>query len=294
MALTRERFRELIGLEEPPISLRSAKIEARDGYVVEHLRLSLGGEEVRGVLLRPTTPGPHPAILFGHSHGDVYDIGAMELLDGRDYLFGPPGPALARAGFVALCIDMPIFGERATMTEAAASKALLWYGQSLFGRMLCDHSATLTYLASRPDVDASRIGAYGLSMGCTLSYWLAAMDERIAAVAHLCCFADLREMIRQGAHNGHGIYLMVPGLLNEADAGAIGALIAPRPQLICLGEADRLTPPEAVAIAWAETSAAYAGAPEALRLVSEPGVGHRETETMRKAVLEFFAETLGR
>ena len=105
MALTRERFRELIGLEEPSVALRSAKIEARDGYVVEHLRLSLGDEEVRGVLVRPVTPGPHPAILVGHSHGGVYDIGAMELLEGRDYLFDPPGPALARAGYVALCID---------------------------------------------------------------------------------------------------------------------------------------------------------------------------------------------
>jgi dienelactone hydrolase len=294
MPLTRVRFRELIGPAEPPVVLRSAKIEAADGYVVEHLSLSLGDTAVRGILTRPLSPGLHPAILYGHSHGGKYHIGAAELLEGREYLLDPLGPVFARAGFVTLSIDMPIFGERATVKESAAAKALLWYGKSLFAQMLGEHAAALTYLCARPDVDASRVGAFGISMGCTLSYWLAAMDERIAAVAHLCCFADQREMIRQGKHDGHGIYMMVPGLLNEADAGAIGALVAPRPQLICVGEADSLTPPEAVAIAWAETSASYAAASGRLRLVSEPGVGHQETPRMREAVLEFFAETLGR
>lgn len=293
MAVTRERLRELIGLDEPAVTLLSSRIESRGDYVVEHLALSLGGTEVRGILARPANAtGRLPAILYGHSHGGLYYIGADELLDGREYLLDPPGPAFARAGYVTLCIDMPVFGTRATVSEAYASKALLWYGKGLFGQMLCDHSAALTYLASRPDVDAARIGAFGISMGCTLSYWLAAMDERIAAVAHLCCFADLRTMIDLGAHDGHGVYLIVPGLLNEADAGAIGALVAPRPQLICIGEADALTPPLAVERALAETRAAYAAAPERLELVSEPGVGHRETARMRAATLDFFARTL--
>ncbi|ODT26885.1 MAG: hypothetical protein ABS35_10040 [Kaistia sp. SCN 65-12] len=293
MAITRARLRQLIGLVEPAVSLSAAQIEQRDDYEVEHLTLRLGDTEVRGILTRPLkVEGRLPAILYGHSHGGRYDIGADELLDGREYLLDPLGPAFARAGYVTLAIDMPVFGKRATVTEGAVAKALLWYGKGLFSQMLCDHSAALTYLASRPDVDAERIGAFGISMGCTLSYWLAAMDERIKAVAHLCCFADLRKMIELGNHDGHGVYLIVPGLLNEADAGAIGALVAPRPQLICIGEADSLTPPAAVALAWEETSAAYANAPGRLQLVSEPGVKHQETPRMRAAALSFFAGNL--
>lgn len=293
MAITRDRLRQLVGLVEQPVSLSAARIEEHDGYEVEHLALKLGDTEVRGILTRPLrAEGRLPAILYGHSHGGRYDIGADELLEGREYLLDPLGPVFARAGYVTLAIDMPVFGERATLTESAAAKALLWYGKGLFGQMLCDHSAALTYLASRPDVDATRIGAFGISMGCTLSYWLAAMDERIKAVAHLCCFADLRKMIELGNHDGHGVYLIVPGLLNEADAGAIGALVAPRPQLICIGEADGLTPPAAVALAWEETSAAYAAAPDRLQLVSEPGVKHQETPRMREAALAFFARYL--
>jgi dienelactone hydrolase len=293
MAVTRHRLRELLGLAEPAVSLDVVRTEDCGDYIVEHLTLLLDGRPVRGILTRPTSiAGQAPAILYGHSHGGGYHIGADELLDGREYLIDPLGPAFARAGYVTLCIDMPTFGKRATETESFAAKALLWYGRGLFGRMLCDHSAALSYLASRPDVDPTRIGAFGISMGCMLSYWLAATDERIAAVAHLCCFADFRTMIELGAHDGHGVYLIVPGLLNEADAGAIGALVAPRPQLVCIGEADALTPPLAVERAWAETSAAYGRLGGVLEKVSEPGIGHRETGRMREATLAFFARHL--
>lgn len=292
--ITRERFRSLVGLDEPSISLISSQAEEADGYVIEHLRLRLGDEDVRGILTRPRENGrPLPAILYGHSHGGGYEIGAGELLDGREYLVDPLGPVFARAGYVTLCIDMPVFGERAIVSEGYAAKARLWHGKSLFGQMLSDHAAALSYLVGRADVDASRIGAFGISMGCVLSYWLAALDERIAAVAHLCCFADFRTMIELDAHDGHGIYLTVPGLLREADGGSIAALISPRPQLVCIGEADHLTPPEAVARAWNELEPAYLRHPDQLQLVSEPGSGHCETPRMRQAALAFFERHLG-
>lgn len=294
MAITADRFSQLLGFENLPVRLVSRTAHTVDDYVVETVRLEIGGEAVRGFVTRPAAAtGRLPAILYGHSHGGRYDVGARELLDGREYLVGPLGPVFAKAGYVTLAIDMPIFGERATVKESAAAKALLWHGKSLFGQMLSNHAAALAYLAGRDDVDAARIGAFGLSMGCVLSYWLAAIDPRIAAVAHLCCFADFRTMIELGAHDGHGIYLTVPGLLREADGGSIAALIAPRPQLICVGEADRLSPPEAVARALEELRPAYAGAPERLEVVSEPGVGHEETATMRAAVLRFFGAWLG-
>lgn len=293
--ITPDRFRDLLHYEDRGVSLISRDLEEQGDFAIEHLRLRIGEEEVRGILTRPLDAESRlPAILYGHSHGGGYSIGARELLDGREYLLSPLGPVFARAGYVTLCIDMPVFGERATVSESAAAKALLWYGESLFGEMLSDHGAALTYLAGRDDVDASRIGAFGISMGCVLSYWLAAIDQRIAAVAHLCCFADFRTMVALGAHDGHGIYLTVPGLLRETDAGHIAGMIAPRPQLICIGEVDRLTPQAAVARAMAEVRPAYTSVPDALEVISEPGVGHEETERMRAAVLDFFGRWLAR
>jgi Dienelactone hydrolase and related enzymes len=294
MAITIERFAELLSFERRDPTELARAVEPMGDYVVERLDLRIGSETVRGLLTRPAEgSGRRPAILYGHSHGGGYAIGASELLDGREYLVDPLGPVFARAGYVTLCIDMPVFGKRATVSEGSAAKALLWHGKSLFGEMLSDHGAALGYLAGRDDVDAARIGAFGMSMGCTLSYWLAALDPRIAAVAHLCCFADFCTMIELGAHDGHGIYLTVPGLLCEADAGSIAGLIAPRPQLICVGEADRLSPTAAVARAMEDLRPAYAQAPERLEFLSEPGVGHEETPRMRVAVLDFFGRWLG-
>lgn len=293
MPVTRQRLRQLLRWEEPPLEVLSGTEQEMPDHVREIVQFRIGNEPVRGVLTRPKeAAGPRPALLYAHSHGGKYHIGADELVQGRDYLLDPPGPALARAGYITLCIDMPCFGTRSDVSESAASKALLWYGGSLLGKMLCEEAAALTYLASRPDVHASRIGALGMSMGSTLSYFHAALDERIVAVAHLCCFADQRTMIELGAHDGHGIYMTVPGLLAEADAGSIAALIAPRPQLVCLGEADTLTPAPAVERAWAELAPAYRDLPDRLERVSEPGIGHVETQRMRDAVLAFFASHL--
>jgi dienelactone hydrolase len=254
-----------------------------------------GGEPVRGLLTRPDGQDrPLPGILYIHAHGNRHDIGAAELTLGRPALQSPLGPVLAAKGFVTLAIDLPCFGERAGVTESAAAKALLWEGRSLAGQMLGELSSTVEYLARRPDVDAQRIGVFGISMGATLGYWLAAVEPRIACVMQLCCFADFRALIATGAHDLHGIYLTVPGLLGVASNGAIAGLVAPRPQLICIGDRDPLTPPNAVDIAFAQTVAAYAaaGARENLVLHREAEGGHAESAAMREKVLEFAAAHL--
>jgi dienelactone hydrolase len=292
LAITRKRLRELFGIDEPTLKVVSRNAEERDGYVLETLRFETAeGVAIRGFLSRPSAPGRYPAIVYAHAHGGRYDIGAAEFTEGRGALLGPFAGVLATAGYVSLCIDMPTFGERATVTESAATKALLWYGKSLFGQMLSEQAAVATYLATRADVDARRIGMYGISMGATLAYWLAAVDERIAAIAHLCCYADFATLIELGAHEGHGIYLTVPGLLAETSTGEIAGLVAPRPQLICLGEDDSLTPPPSIDRALLTTRAMYGEGP--LEVLRQPGIGHQETPEMRTAVMDFFWRHLG-
>ena len=132
-------------------------------------------------------------------------------------------------------------------------------------------------------------------MGATLGYWLGAVEPRVAAVAHLCCFADFGPLLESGAHDLHGVYLTVPGLLALASNGEIAGTIAPRPQFVGLGADDPLTPPEAREPALARLRAAYAaaGAEAALRVRVEPNVGHRETPEMRAEVMRFLCDALG-
>ncbi len=282
----------LLALPERSVPhLVARAVEDRGDHAVERLALEIRGAAVRGILVRPQGEGPFPAVLYCHAHGARYEIGADELLDGRPSLIAPYGPALARAGFAAFAIDMPTFGERREPGESALSKALLWYGRTLMGEMLGDLLAAFDYLASRDDVDGRRIAALGLSMGATHAFFLGALEPGLAGAAHLCCFADWQSLVATGAHDLHGHYMTIPGLLAQTSVGRIAGAIAPRPQLVCVGDRDPLTPPEAVDRALAETRAAYEalGAAEALTIERSPGTGHVETPAMRAAVFAFLA-----
>jgi dienelactone hydrolase len=251
-----------------------------------------GGEAIRGFLCRPPGPGPHPAVLVIHAHGNAHGIGAAELVAGRPALQGPLGPALAAAGIASLCLDLPCFGDRAGVAESAAAKAALWRGGSLAGQMVGESKAALDWLAAQDWVMPGRIGVFGISMGATLGYWLAGIDPRVRAVAHLCCLADFAALIAGGAHDLHGIYLCVPGLIGLAPNGVIAGLAAPRAQFAGLGDRDPLTPPAAADIALAQLRAAYAAGGR-LVIHREPDEGHRETPAMRAAVMAFLRAELG-
>ena len=292
----RRQLSEAFEIGAHSLRFLGAETATGDGYVLETLSFSSGeGETVRGYVTRPPdATAPLPAILYIHAHGGRYEIGADELIAGRPALLSPPAPVFASEGYLTLTIDLPCFGTRQDPGESARAKARIWHGRSLAGQMLGELHSALDYLAARPDVDASHIAAYGISMGATFSYWLAAVDDRISALAHLCCYADFDKMIASGAHDGHGIYLSVPGLLDLASNGVIAGLVAPRPQFVGLGARDPLTPPDAIEKALSETRAAYsaAGADGAFQVLFESEGGHAETPALRRAVLDFFAQNL--
>ncbi len=250
------------------------------------------GEPVGGFLMCSEGAHTGPVILVIHAHGGAYEIGARELLDGRPAQPGPLGPALLKRGIASLCVDLPCFGARAGVSEQSAAKAALWAGASLAGQMLGELSSQLDWLVGDGRFDARRVGVYGLSMGATLGYWLASVEPRIAALAQLCCLADLDRLIVSGAHDRHGIYLTVPGLPGLARNGVIAGLVAPRPQLVCLGAQDALTPPDALAVALDDLEAGYGAASDALEILIDPDVGHQETPQMRARVLSFFTQHL--
>jgi len=281
------------GFEPSRFKTISQTTEPADGFRAMKLILERAdGEHVGGFLTGPAGEWRGlPAIVYIHAHGAKYEIGARELLDGRPALRGPYAADLARQGIVALALDMPCFGDRATEPESAAAKRHLWNGTTLFGEILNDLGGAIDVLAAQNGVDAKRIGTFGLSMGATLAFWLAALDTRIAAVAHLCCFADLGELVRQNGHDLHGIYMTVPGLLPKIRTGQIAGLAAPRPHYAAMGAKDPLTPPETIDIGLADLKLAY-GDSNALRVHVDPDTGHVETPRMRADVLRFFAESL--
>lgn len=279
-----------------PVSAELIDRTERNGYVLETLKLDLNGlEPVPAYFVSPLdAEGPVPAILYNHAHGDEYEIGKEELLDGRSFLADPPyAEALTRAGYSALCMDAWCFGERRGRSEGDAFKEMLWNGRVLWGMMVYDSLKALDYLAARPDVDPSRIAALGISMGSTMSWWTAALDTRISVCVDLCCLTDFEALIETRGLSGHGIYYYVPSLLKHFTSAEINALVAPRPHLSLAGNFDPLTPPAGLDRIDAELRRVYTelGAEDAWMLVRSD-TGHFETAAMRKEVMAFLLSRL--
>jgi len=274
-----------------PISAELIKIEEREDYVLEILLLDLNGiEPVPAYYARPKGMVANaPAVLYNHAHGGRYQVGKQEFINGCGALQSPPyARLLTELGYCGLCIDAWNFGERRGRTEADLFKEMLWRGQVLWGMMVYDSIRAVDYLATRPEIDPQRLATLGLSMGSTMAWWLAALDERIRVCVDICCLTDFGELIRTRSLDGHGIYYYVPGLLKHFDTAQINALIAPRAHLSLAGNYDRLTPPAGLDKIDAALREVYTkhGVPEKWSMLRYD-TGHFETAHGRAAIIDF-------
>ena len=279
-----------------PIEATTIAQEQREHWVLEKLVLDLNGiEPVPAYFVRPnTTTGPLPTILYNHAHGGNYVLGKDELIDGRSALQAPPyAQALALQGIAALCIDTWAFGERRGRTESEIFKKMLWSGQVMWGMMVYDSLRAMDYLVSRSDVDADHIGTLGISMGSTMAWWVAALDERVKVCIDICCLTDFQALIDAQGLDGHGIYYYVPNLLKHFTTTRINALIAPRPHLSLAGNFDRLTPPDGLDEIDGHLKKLYGkfNASDRWELLRYD-TGHFETAHMRSSILSFLQNWL--
>jgi dienelactone hydrolase len=235
-----------------PKPARVVSKEDHEGYTLERLVLDLNGiEDVPAILLIPKKRRERaPGLLYIHWHGGMYDLGKEQLLKG---VTAQPAYAsvCAEKGLVTLAIDSWCFGERKHEKDGGegeqdAFKLMLWRGQVLYGMMMFDEYRAMDYLASRPEVDAQRLGAFGMSMGATKAWWLAALDPRVKVCMDVCCLTDYEELIRTHGLKEHGIYYYVPSLLKSFQTADVNELIVPRPHLSVNGRQDPLTPPAGV------------------------------------------------
>lgn len=252
------RRKELWGMlgdlpwDHHPSAAKLVRTEKHDGYTLERLLLDLNGQEpVPALLLIPDKRQERaPGMLYIHWHAGMYGLGKEQLVRGVE---AQPAyaPVCAEKGIVTLAIDSWCFGERQHETdghegEQDAFKLMLWKGQVLFGMMLFDEFRALDYLASRPEVDRKQLGVFGMSMGATKAWWLAALDPRVKLCMDVCCLTDYEELIKNHGLKEHGIYYYVPSLLKHFESAQINELIVPRAHLSVNGRQDPLTPPAGV------------------------------------------------
>jgi len=305
----RTRLNELLGALPPhpkKLAVETLSREDRGDYLLEKFQLENGaGSLVPGYLLLPKqSPSKAPAILYCHWHGGHYDVGKEELF-GTNATPVPAGPALARMGFVVLAIDAYGFGERngqgpggaserGGAGELTASKLNLWLGRTLWGMIVRDDLIALDYLCSRPEVDSSRVGVTGISMGATRTWWAMALDDRLKAGVAICCLTRYQNLIQHESLKSHGIYYFVPGMLRHFDTEAVVALAAPRPLLFLSGETDAGSPIDGIHAIEGKVAPIYQlyGARTRFESIIYPGVGHLYTPDMWQRMVAWMEREL--
>ncbi len=275
-------------------------VEDRGSYTLERFEFHNGVDMiVPGILAIPKQrKGKSPVIIGMHGHSGSKN----------EYLPNPERETsldwmLVRNGYAVAAIDGYFNGERvgqgpngkqdeAGAQESALFKLHLWQGRTLWGMMLRDEQCLLDYLATRSELDMTKVGATGMSMGCTRAWWLAAIDDRVHSIVGVACFTRYTELL---AHrSSHGIYYFVPGLLKHFDTEAIYALVAPRPMLMLSGDQDYNAPPDGVEVLEKKIAPVYQlyGKPDAFRSVLYKNTGHEYLPEMRDEMIQWFQRTL--
>ena len=277
--------------------------EENDDYTIERFEFQNGVDAVvTGVLLVPKgIKKPVPAIILAHGHS-----GSTDVLCINEKSSQCAGPTLARKGYVVAAIDSYFCGGRigkgpAGKTEGkppgeefSLFKYHLLMGRSLWGMMVRDQQCLIDYLETRKEVDPKQIGVSGMSMGCTTSWWLGAVDERIASVVGVACFTRYTELLAHGNLRSHGINYFVPGVFAHFDTEAIHALIAPRPHLELSGDQDQGAPLDGVVQLEKKLGQVYRlyDASSNFRSIVYEKTGHEYLPEMREEMVRWFEKTL--
>jgi dienelactone hydrolase len=260
----RERFHELLGPlpDMVPLAPETLGTVPCDGYARHKVVFdSEDTMSVPGYLLVPDDrhePGPAVLAIHGHGPGKSHVCGLAETAQpNADY-----ARQLVRRGYVVLAPDLRCFGERLDEGPAdhyACDTNLVhatMAGTVPVTQNLWDMARALDFLEQHPLVDPARLGVVGLSYGGTLALFLAAYDQRVAAVV-VSGFLSSWAAAHAIPFNMCGSQIL-PGVLGRLEHVDIAALVAPRPMLVESGSADPIFPVEPARQTVARLRAVYA------------------------------------
>lgn len=215
-----------------PLRAQEGPVVACDGFTLQNVLFeSQPGVYVVGHLALPTAPQfrpPYPAVAMPMGHSDRGILAPCY----ADHL-----AMMARAGFAAFTWDPLSQGERrqgeprfdATWGECAVEHTRLgargWLVGWNFARFrIWDGIRAIDYLASRKDVDLSRLGVCGTSGGGTMSAYLQAIDSRVKVAFPNCFVSSIREVFAcRGCHDAEQFYWgQLTDGLNHAAILALG------------------------------------------------------------------------
>ena len=136
-------------------------------YTAENVTFNNGAITLAGTLTLPEGEGPHPAIVLISGSGPQ---DRDERLTGIGFApFAVIADHLTRAGIAVLRYDDRGVGQSGGDYNAATT-----------ADFAADAQAALTYMQSRPEIDAAQVGVLGHSEGAAAAAHLAAADSEVA------------------------------------------------------------------------------------------------------------------
>ncbi|MBL8891820.1 MAG: acetylxylan esterase [Planctomycetaceae bacterium] len=294
----RRQLAEMLGLDPMPprTALRPVVTGevAAEGVIVERLHFqSLPGLYVTCNFYRPAeVKEPLPAILYLCGHARVAENGISY---GNKTAYHHHGVWFARHGYVCLMLDTIQLGEIEGVHHGTYNLNQWWWnsrGYTPAGVEAWNGIRALDYLEQRPEVDAKRIGVTGRSGGGAYSWWVAALDERVAAAVPVAGITSLQNHVVDGCVEGH-CDCMYPVNTYRWDFAQVAALIAPRPLLIANSDNDPIFPLEGVVEVHQKTRKIYRllGADSNLGLNITPGP-HTDTQELQVPAFRWFDQHL--
>ena len=184
----RERWIKFLGPmpePRPAVALEILKTESLPTIIRQLVRYE--GEPgifVEGYLLMPKaateSKSKYPAVLAMHptTNATIDDIAGISGQDTKQF-----GLALAQRGFIVFCPRCFLWQDVTSLNEAVEKHRERHPNTTGMAKMLYDAMRGVDVLESLPQVDRSRIGAIGHSLGAKEALYLAAFDERIKAAA---------------------------------------------------------------------------------------------------------------
>lgn len=286
--------------ERTPLNARTVGVLDGDGYRVERVIFESQPKfYVTANLYVPKSgTAPYPAILFPLGHetpgAKAYDAWQRVLI------------SMAKKGYVCLAWDTLGQGERiqlfdedlgvskvrsSTTEHTVLGTQTLLVGESIARYTIWDGMRALDYLASRKEVDATRIGLTGNSGGGTHTAYLAALDGRIAAAAP-SCFITTWSRLLQTIGPQDAEQCIPPSIAEGLDHGDFILSFAPKPYMMLTAIRDFFSITGA-----RETHQEAKGIYRALDMEQKMGMmdaddGHGYTLPRRLAAYKFFSRWL--
>jgi dienelactone hydrolase len=188
--------------------------------------------------------------------------------------------------------EIAAYNKWASDHEHLMAKSLFCAGTTWPGVFTAEDQRALDYLASRPDVDAGRIGCAGLSGGGLRTCYLAGLDDRIRCACCVGMMTTWRDYLLNKCHT-HTWMIYIPGLPPDLDYPEILGLRVPLATLVQNDNDDQLfTRPEMHRADQILTEVfAKAGAADRYRCTFYPGP-HKFDRAMQDEAFAWFERWL--